>query len=1073
MRRTRRLLRALASLLGLAATMGGLPALLIGVVGWPLPRRLPTAEQVRSALGDGWRPDERFVLSVLALLLWLLWAQLLRHVLSQFRFQLRLQRAAIATGDEFLPQVAFTAAPRRGLGPRIAGWLVGGLMMASPLLPSAATASPRRPVPVVMTVTRATADPLLSPAATAEPPSALAVRSAPSYVVHTWAERRDCLWNIADRYLGDPFRWTEIRDLNADRVQLDGRTLGEDPSSWVYPGWELALPADANGVDVVPVSFAPASGAPTSPATSPAPSSSSPMAVSPGPSNAAVPTTPVPAPSTSASPTTSVAAGGVAASSPPSIAPPPASSSTTSSTAVPARAAAPPASIVQAPPTTGPGAKASTAGSRRVVAVNPWATRAAMAGALGLPIFALGGWLARLRRGRAAQASRVRPGRDVVRTADPEVETLERRARAIAADQAEEWIDAALRALTAALGDCSLAATPQVRCVRAGEMGVEVLLAEPFPVAPPGWVTADGGHVWHPAPDVTLDELRAQGAEHPALTPALVSLGATPEGPILADLEGFGALAVDGDPARVSAFLAGAALELASATWAQGVDLRVYGLAGFERLDVAVTDGDELLREARSTAQLVGEGLASHTSALGARIHSLGAEEPWYPMVVVVGSDAEPGVVCDLVEVAAARTGVVVAAAGAQPGAEWHLLVSPDGTAVLKPLDLDVLITGVSDLTSMATKEPAASAVSLAAGQQVEAARAEHNTAPEAHADVVAPAVVDLLAVDQGGLDPDAIGAAVGALATVSELDDIAPPTPFAAPTRARRARLRRREDCEVWVSVLRRTPEVTGWVNELRGRRKLAEVLVYLAIYGTERPIPSAELRTNCWPPMLVAGGLGERDSLREVSASTFHQAMSRLRKQLGEGANGWHLPLAPDGGYGIGPGVGCDWTLFRALVDAGAHAAGRRDTPQAIALYREALELVEGEPFADVPPGSCAWAEAKPLVTDIRLAVSKAASDLAELAMDSEPETALWATQQGLLLLPTQLELFDCQMHAAAALGDAGALDRSVQAKCWAHEQLDPEGGVPPETMDLYRHLKAKLAGREMAGRAGGGRG
>ena len=667
----------------------------------------------------------------------------------------------------------------------------------------------------------------------------------------------------------------------------------------------------------------------------------------------------------------------------------------------------------------------------------------------------------------------------MVRSADPEVETLERRARAIAADQAEEWIDAALRALTAALGHVSLAATPEVRCVRAGEMGVEVLLAEAFPVAPEGWEAADGGHVWHPAPDLELDELRRLGAEHAALTPALVSLGATPEGPILADLEGFGALAVEGDSERVTAFLAGAALELSSASWAEGVDLRVYGLPGFERLEVAVSDGQELVREARSTAQLVGEGLASHSSALGARIDSAGGEEPWYPMVVLIGPDADPAVVEDLVEVAAARTGVVVAAAGALAGAEWQLLVGPDGAAVLKPLGLDVRVSGASDLSAMATRAPIETApietasMSLVDDQAVAGANGQ-GSGPQAPPDSVASGVAVGLAVDQGGLDRAVIGAAVGALGAVAELDDVAPPTPFVARSKARRPRLRRQEDCEVWVSILRRSPEVTGWAKEARGRRKLAEVLMYLSIYGAERPVPAAELRTNCWPPKLddpIEPGGPPR--LKDVTAEAFHQAMSRLRKQLGEGAAGWHLPLAVDGAYRPGPGVGCDWTLFRALAAAGAEAATRHDTPQAIALYREALELVHGEPFADVPPGSCTWAEAKHLVTDIRLEVCKAADELARVAMDTDPETAAWAPQQGLLLLPTQLELFDTWAAAATAMGDAGALERIIQAKCWAHEQLDPDGGVPVETMELYRHLKAKLATKEMAGRAGGGRG
>lgn len=313
-----------------------------------------------------------------------------------------------------------------------------------------------------------------------------------------------------------------------------------------------------------------------------------------------------------------------------------------------------------------------------MVAVSPWATRAALAGALGLPIFALGGWLSRLRRGRVAQASVARPGRDVVRGADPALEPLERQARSIAADQAEEWIHATLRALTAALANSSVTATPELRCVRAGEMGVEVLLAHPLPVAPDGWEAADGGHVWRVPADVDLAELQSRGSEYPVLAPALVSLGATPEGPILADLEGFGALSVEGDVTRVRAFLAGAALELASASWAQGVDLRVHGLDGFARLEGALGDGEELLGEARSTAEFVADGLGG-VSTLAARVAGPVATEPWYPMVIVVGPDAGAALVAELADIAAARTGVALVGAGPLAGAEWQLVVGAEG----------------------------------------------------------------------------------------------------------------------------------------------------------------------------------------------------------------------------------------------------------------------------------------------------------------------------------------------------------------------------------------------------------
>jgi len=48
---------------------------------------------------------------------------------------------------------------------------------------------------------------------------------------------------------------------------------------------------------------------------------------------------------------------------------------------------------------------------------------------------------------------------------------------AVAAEDAAEWVDATLRALSAALVDTPAARLPEIVCLRVGELGVEVLLA--------------------------------------------------------------------------------------------------------------------------------------------------------------------------------------------------------------------------------------------------------------------------------------------------------------------------------------------------------------------------------------------------------------------------------------------------------------------------------------------------------------------------------------------------------------------------------------------------------------------
>lgn len=181
----------------------------------------------------------------------------------------------------------------------------------------------------------------------------------------------------------------------------------------------------------------------------------------------------------------------------------------------------------------------------------------------------------------------------------------------------------------------------------------------------------------------------------------------------------------------------------------------------------------------------------------------------------------------------------------------------------------------------------------------------------------------------------------------------------------------------------------------------------------------------------------------------------MSRARRHLGVDAAGQrHLPIGR-GGYRLGPGVACDWVRFSDLVATAEGSA----LEHAIGLYRQALGLVRGEPFADVAKGTYVWAWSEGLVYEMQLAVAKAADALGQLALGAgDPETARWATRQGLLVSPAQQSLFRVEMRAAAALGDIEAMERSYQAAHRAQQWLDPLTGVPEETAELYKHLMAR---------------
>jgi DNA-binding SARP family transcriptional activator len=119
----------------------------------------------------------------------------------------------------------------------------------------------------------------------------------------------DTLWDIAERKLGDPFRWREIYRLNRGQVQANGYAL-TDPDE-IHVGWVLALPTGENAPDPTrpapgnPVSGDPAaadpipgngqSTVPSNPLSTPpasstsAPGSSAPGTTAPGSSPSSTP----------------------------------------------------------------------------------------------------------------------------------------------------------------------------------------------------------------------------------------------------------------------------------------------------------------------------------------------------------------------------------------------------------------------------------------------------------------------------------------------------------------------------------------------------------------------------------------------------------------------------------------------------------------------------------------------------------------------------------------------------------------------------------------------------------------
>ncbi|MCC6178017.1 MAG: LysM peptidoglycan-binding domain-containing protein [Chloroflexi bacterium] len=113
------------------------------------------------------------------------------------------------------------------------------------------------------------------------PAPALSAQAVPAtYTV----VRGDHLWGIAERFLGDGFRWVEIWKLNRQRTMADGRTF-LDPNL-IYAGWQLELPRDVGTEPETLTDEESLGGMPEpepTPEPSPAPPTPDPTAVAPMP----------------------------------------------------------------------------------------------------------------------------------------------------------------------------------------------------------------------------------------------------------------------------------------------------------------------------------------------------------------------------------------------------------------------------------------------------------------------------------------------------------------------------------------------------------------------------------------------------------------------------------------------------------------------------------------------------------------------------------------------------------------------------------------------------------------------
>jgi LysM domain-containing protein len=211
--------------------LGGVPLLLRWLAAWPLPSSLPRWSALARALGES-EINDAVLLKAAAGVCWVAWLVLTAGVLA-----------------EAIARVRGRTARRLPLVGPLQVW--AGRLVASALLTSSALGGLAQPAGAVHVMAPPTA-----PRAVVLDPDRSPPAAPRQYVVQPPdGRRRDTLWGIAERHLGNALRWPEIFELNRGRVSAGHRLT--DPH-WIYPGEVLLMPDDAVGLEGSPAPTPPA-----------------------------------------------------------------------------------------------------------------------------------------------------------------------------------------------------------------------------------------------------------------------------------------------------------------------------------------------------------------------------------------------------------------------------------------------------------------------------------------------------------------------------------------------------------------------------------------------------------------------------------------------------------------------------------------------------------------------------------------------------------------------------------------------------------------------------------------------
>jgi len=991
MTRARRLGTGLAALMLLAAAVIGLPVVLYRFGGSPLPRHLASWRVIRAMLSR--QDDASQLLAIIRDCSWLAWLLFTSCVLAE-------AQAAV-----------FSRRP-----PRL---VLGGMQGAAAHLVALATLAFAAPSAVTLSPVTLSG---ITESGISLTASATSLSMQPAATRLITVRSGDCLWSIAQRYLGAGDRYPEIVRLNYGHDMGDG--LAFTNPGLIEPGWQLVLP---------------------------------------GPGRSAS--------QAAASSRTGTQHFGHATRDPyyrrrHSVARQHAaddhagSSSTGNGRADPHRISSPRAAPSQSS-AGGTSQALETAPYRTSASADPAADQLPQAAVFVTGALA-GAVLTSLTRLRWRQRQYRRHSRRIGLPADRGVLAAEQRLRA--AVPAETVPLETLREALASLEEGIVGAgqiLPEIVGLHVTPDALEVLLGAPAPEAPPApYVISPGrqGMCWQlglpassnraqaavPGDPAGWDRLAGVPAEPAAslachLLPGLVTVGATGTGYLLLDLESLQVTGCDGPPGLIDRVVSTTATELAAGRWSGWYDLILVGCDELEVLGRA--EHCDTLNEALSMLEARCAAVGSRIAARApADVRELRLIEPdnedWGLTILISRAEPNPAQLSRLLKLAEDGPGGIAALVAGDPE-------TPDGRMAPTVLQLapdpqapDGIIANVVPL-QITVRPRALSEADYGAIATLFAVAADVDDTGNAAEPYGVYAAPPWLA--EGAEPPEAPPSAATVLSQAADLlspaagvspagDDVLEPPVRQAD--AYRPRLHAAGRQELHVRVLGPFM-ITGAAEQLQPKQ--AELVLALALAAP------AGLSNSALCSILGA------DPDHPKPSDAVRQVITRTRRRLGLASDGQeYIVHAGSGRYLLHPEASLDWTEFRELV-----ASGETKT------LRAAVSLIDGQPFT----GSYFWWIDVPLIETIRAELVDAAETLAEVELaGGSARAAARAARAGLRAEPSAEQLWRVLMRAEHAAGSMAGVTEAWRRCLDAIGEIAPGGEPHPDTAALYRQLSAQ---------------